>query len=116
MHEAGLAAAVADALRREGVEAVDGAHIRLLVSGGHSEPADFDDSFRFHLATRAPEYDAAAIEIVHLPVDRLCVGCGEPFAAVASDEPCPRCGGSGLPVPTPEKVEIELVRPDARVT
>jgi Zn finger protein HypA/HybF involved in hydrogenase expression len=116
MHEAGLASAVADALRREGVEAVVGGRIRLLVGGGHSEPDDFDQSFRFHLSAAAPDLDATAIEIVHLPVDRLCVSCGQPFAAVTSDEPCPRCGGSGLQIPTPETVEIELVRPDAAVT
>jgi len=116
MHEAGLAVAVADALRREGVGAAPGTRIRLLVSGGHAEPDDFDGSFRFHLATAAPEFDAAAIEIVHLPIDRACVGCGAMFTAVGPDDPCPGCGGSGLPVPTAERVEIELLRPDARVT
>ncbi len=116
MHEAGIASAVADALRREGVATLAGARVRLLVSGGHSEPVDFDESLRFHLAAAAPDVDVAAIEIVHLPIERLCAGCGEPFAAVSADEPCPRCGGSGLPVPTPESVEIELLRPDAAVT
>lgn len=116
MHEAGLAVAVAEALRREGVAAASGTRVRLLVSGGHAEPDDFDGSFRFHLATAAPEFDAVAIEIVHLPIDRVCVGCGGTFASVGADEPCPRCGGSGLPVPTPERVEIELLRPDALVT
>jgi Zn finger protein HypA/HybF involved in hydrogenase expression len=114
MHEAGLAAAVAAALRREGVAALAGARVRLLVSGGHSEPADFDESFRFHLATSAPEFANAELEIVHLPVDRLCVGCGGSFAAVAEDDPCPACGGAGLPLPVPERVEIELVRPDGQ--
>ena len=112
MHEAGLAIAVADALHREGVKPIEGACVRLLVSGGHAEAEDFDAAFRFHLAAVAPELDAISVEIVHLPMDRLCMGCGTPFASVAADEPCPRCGGSGLPVPSPEQVEIELVRPD----
>jgi Zn finger protein HypA/HybF involved in hydrogenase expression len=116
MHEAGLAAAVAAALRQQGVTTLAGARVRLLVSGGHAEPADFDDSFRFHLVTAAPELGAADVEIVHLPVERVCIGCGDPFAAVSADDPCPRCGGSSLPVPTPERVEIELVRPDGQVT
>lgn len=116
MHEAGLANAVADALRRAGVEQAAGAHVRILVSGGHAEADDFDGAFRMHLATAAPEFDVDSIEIIHLPIDRLCVGCGEPFASVAAAQACPRCGGSGLSVPTPECVEIELVRPDDRVT
>lgn len=116
MHEAGLAAAVAAALRREGIAALAGARVRLLVSGGHAEPADFDESFRFHLAAAAPDLEMTEVEIVHLPVERVCVGCGVPFEAVSADAPCPRCGGSGLPLPTPERLEIELVRPDGRQT
>jgi Zn finger protein HypA/HybF involved in hydrogenase expression len=115
MHEAGLATAVADALRREGVRQTADVRVRILVSGGHAEPEDFDGAFRMHLATAAPEFDTAAMEIVHLPIERLCVGCGQTFASVA-DEPCPRCGGSGLSIPATERVEIELVRPDDRVT
>ncbi len=116
MHEAGLANAVADALRREGIRQAADVRVRILVSGGHAEPEDFDGAFRMHLATAAPEFDTDAMEIVHVPIDRLCVGCGETFASVVADEPCPRCGGAGLSIPTPERVEIELVRPDDRVT
>lgn len=116
MHEAGLAVAVADALRREGVEAVAGRRVRVVVSGGHTEPDDFDGSFRLHLAAAAPEFDAAAFEIVHLPVDRVCVGCGGGFASIVTEDPCPRCGGSGLPIPSPERVEIEILRPDDQDT
>ncbi len=108
MHEAGLAAAVAGALRRETLE---GARVRLLVSGGHGDLDDFDGALRLHLAAAAPELDPAAWEIVHLPGDRLCAGCGTPFAAVAGDAPCPACGAAGLPIPVPERIEIELVRP-----
>lgn len=114
MHEAGIANAVADALRREGAGWVAGTRVRLLVSGGHTETEAFDGAFRMHLAAVAPELDPGAIEIVHLPIDRLCVGCGEPFRSVSAEEPCPRCGGSGLSVPNPERVEIELARPDDR--
>ena len=116
MHEAGLASAVADALRREGVATLDGPRVRLLVTGGHAEPDDFDAAFRLHLASVAPELAGADIEIVHLPRERLCASCGESFVAVTSAEPCPRCGGGGLPLPTPETVEIELERPGAVVT
>ena len=110
MHEAGLAVAVAEVLREGPVE---GARVRLLVSGGHAAAADFDASFRFHLAAAAPDLAAVAIEIVHLASDRLCAGCGATFAAAGTEEPCPSCGGSGLPIPTLERVEIELERPGA---
>jgi hypothetical protein len=110
MHESGLAAAVADALRGE---RLDGARVRLLVSGGHADPFDFDAAFRFHLTAAAPDLGALPLEIVHLPTDRLCVGCGRTFAAITADEPCPKCGSVGLPTQTTERVEIELVRPGA---
>ena len=109
MHEAGLAAAIAGALRRE---PADGSRVRLLVSGGHGDPVDFDESLRFHLAVGAPELDLRDMEIVHLAVDRLCAWCGRTFSASEPDAVC-SCGGSSLPIPTPERVEIEMVRPDA---
>jgi Zn finger protein HypA/HybF involved in hydrogenase expression len=52
-----------------------------------------------------------AIEIVHVPIDRLCVGCGMTFQSVDADEPCPDCGSGGLPLDVRERLEIELVRP-----
>ncbi len=110
MHESGLAAAVADTLRKE---RLDGARVRLLVSGGHVDPFDFDAAFRFHLVAAAPDLAEVPLEIVHLPTDRLCVGCGRPFAAITADEPCPKCGSVGLPTEAGERVEIELVRPGA---
>lgn len=108
MHEAGLAVAVAEALRGERLE---NARVRLLVSGGHAEPEDFDASLRFHLGAVAPDLAAVVLEIVHLPMDRLCVGCGTTFQSVGADEPCPDCGSGGLPLNVQERLEIELVRP-----
>ena len=109
MHEAGIAIAIAGALRKE---PPDGSRVRLLVSGGHGEPDDFDESLRFHLAAAAPDLDLHDLEIVHLAVDRLCSRCGATFSASEPDAVC-SCGGSSLPLPTPERVEIEMVRPDA---
>ena len=110
MHESGLAVAVAEALR---AQSLDGARVRLLVQGGHAEPDDFDAAFRFHLSAAAPDLDAIPIEIVHLPTDRICVGCGGRFSAARADEPCPTCGGASLPVDVTEHVEVEVVGPDA---
>lgn len=105
MHEAGLAAAVASALRGQDL---DGARIRLLVSGGHGDEDAEDAALRTHLSITAPDLDWESIEIVHLPTPRACAGCGAGFEASRSDQPCPDCGGSALPIPTPESIEIEL--------
>jgi len=108
MHEAGLAAAIADAVQRAGP--LDGAtRVRLLVTGGHDDPEAFDDALRLHLHGQAPDV-ASAVDIVHVAVERLCLGCGGAFDAVRSDEPCPGCGGSAMPLPVPERVDVELVR------
>jgi Zn finger protein HypA/HybF involved in hydrogenase expression len=104
VHEAGLAVAIAEALREE---RLDGARIRLLVTGGYAEAADFDQALRLHLAAAASDLDVTAIEIVHLPASRLCVGCGGEFAAVSTETPCPRCGGSALPIHGSERIELE---------
>lgn len=106
MHESGIANAVAAALRGQ---ALDGARVRLHVRSGHSEPADFDEAFRFHLLAAAPDLEGVPIQIVHVPVERMCVACGGRFPAVASDTPCPACGGVALPTEVAEHVEIELV-------
>ncbi len=110
MHESGLATAVAETLRGQ---PLDGARVRLLVQGGHAEPVDFDEAFRFHLRAAAPDLEGVTIEIVHLPTDRLCVSCGGGFRAVSADVPCPTCGGPSLPVDAAEHVEIEVVADDA---
>lgn len=106
MHESGIANAVAATLRGQSLA---GTRVRLHVRGGHSDPDDFDEAFRFHLLAAAPDLADVPIQIVHAPIDRLCVGCGGRFAAIASDVPCPACGGAGLPVDGTEHVEIELV-------
>jgi Zn finger protein HypA/HybF involved in hydrogenase expression len=108
MHEAGLAAAIVDAIRASGPIDSDG-RVRLLVSGGHAAPGDFDDSLRLHLRGLAPELEPW-IEIEHVAVDRLCVVCGESFRSIAIEDPCPMCGGSAIPMPVPERVDIERVR------
>lgn len=112
MHEAGLAAAVADALRKEGV-APAGARVRIHVSGGHAHAEDWDGAFRLHLSLAAPEFAETPVEIVHDPIDRHCIGCGGTFQSAHADDPCPACGGNALPIPVPERLEIEVLRPHA---
>jgi hypothetical protein len=107
MHEAGVARAIAAEIRERDLAS---ARLRVVVTGGHDEPAAFDDSLRLHLALELPDVDVGAIEIVHAPEARLCGTCATPFSGIAEDA-CPACGGAGLTIPTPERVELEWLEP-----
>lgn len=104
MHEAGLARAIVATLRERGLEPTA---VRLLVRGGHHGSAEFDTSLRSHLAAALPDGGAERLEIVHLPVDHLCVACGTRFQAAEIDPACPACGGASLSSMLDEQVEIE---------
>lgn len=104
MHEAGLAAAIWRAVEARGGST---AGLRIVVTGGAHEPADFEAALRLHLAALAPERDVEAIEIVHRPVARPCLACGRPFEAIGPDAACPACGGPGLPPLEAERIELE---------
>jgi len=105
MHEAALAGTIA--LRwREARQAGLRGHPRLLVRGAHHEPIDFDAAVRLHLAVVAPDLDGERLEIVHLPVVRLCSGCGRRFMAGQADASCPTCGSIALPRATAEEIEL----------
>jgi Zn finger protein HypA/HybF involved in hydrogenase expression len=108
MHEAGLAASVADTLRRAGADGSDRTDrtVRLVVHGGHGSPDAFDAALRLHLASQLPDL-GAAIEIRHAPHPTMCVACGAPFERLG-DDPCPLCGGAGLPLATPETIDVEV--------
>jgi hypothetical protein len=108
MHEAALAKVVAERLRDASLAGRRG-RPRLLVRGGHDEPADFDASLRLHVAVVAPELGDVPLEIVHLPVGRLCSACGRPFDAAGIRPACPRCGSAALPSAVPERIELDWV-------
>jgi len=108
MHEAGLAMAIAEALRDERRA---GDRVRLVVSGGSSATEDFDAVLRLHLALSAPELDPTEVEIVHLPSERSCLGCGASFTATVADATCPSCGAPSFVVPSPERIDLQLVHP-----
>lgn len=108
MHEARLAASVADTLRRRGL-ASGGASVRLVVHGGHDETTAFDEAFRLHLGVALPAFDQRRLTIRHSPAIAVCVGCSQPFTASTSETPCPACGAPGLRLPTPELIELEVV-------
>ena len=111
MHEAGLARAIAKALRNRPAAPAPGTSpgVRLLVTGGHHPNEEFDSALRFHLASEAPELDPARLEVIHLPAGRLCTGCGRSYQAADPGESCPTCGGASLPLIEREQVEIELL-------
>lgn len=116
MHEGRIAAAVAAEIGERGL---DGAELRLIVSGGHGDAVAFDDALRLHLAAALPHLDVSAIAIVHRPAARLCGGCAGAYIARRPADRCPVCGGEGIAVPTPERVDLEWTvpptgRPDVR--
>jgi Zn finger protein HypA/HybF involved in hydrogenase expression len=108
MHEAGLAADVAQAIRDR---ALSGRRIQLFVTGGHADVDDFDAALRFHLAISDPALDLNEITIEHLPEERACISCGHAFAAIGMLAECPRCGGVGPAPPRPERIEIGWSEP-----
>ena len=105
MHEGALAGEVAIQLREARRAGLTG-RPRLIVRGGHHDPADFDAALRLHLMLEAPELDETAIEIVHLPVARLCSRCGRQFSAALPLAACPACGSAALPSAVAEDVEL----------
>jgi Zn finger protein HypA/HybF involved in hydrogenase expression len=107
MHEAGLARAIAETIRQQGLV---GARIRILVTGGHDDPAAFDSSLLFHLELAAPELDLGRIAIVHEPSERWCPSCGLRSKAVG-DADCPACGRATMADRTEERIEIEADEP-----
>jgi Zn finger protein HypA/HybF involved in hydrogenase expression len=109
MHEAGLANSVVDAVRGAG-PLEPGARVRLLVSGGHHEPSEFESALRLHLRGNAPDLEPL-IDIVHVEAERLCMGCGGTFASIRAEDPCPACGGTAMPLPVPERIDVEVLRP-----
>ncbi len=102
MHEAGLAKGIAAQIQHRRAR---GSDVRILVTNGHDEPAAFDDALRLHLAAAVPGLDVDAIEIVHRPQARLCGDCAVPFTGQVAD-PCPACGGAGVSISAPERIEI----------
>lgn len=106
MHEAALAGTLASRLRQARATGPLG-RPRLLVRGGHDEPDDFDASLRLHLALAAPDVDSATLEILHLPVERICSGCGGTFSSDRFAAACPLCGRPALPNRALESVELE---------
>ncbi len=104
MHEAGLAVAVAAAIRDRGL---DPSGVRLLVSGGHGDVESFDAALRAHLEAAAPGLGLGAVQIVHAPVPRLCAKCAGQFRAATAEEPCPACDGPSIALSEPESIELE---------
>lgn len=109
MHEAGLAVAVAAEIK---ARRLDPGRVRVVVSGGHADPAAFDAALRAHLDATEPALGLGAVGIVHARVPNLCAGCASFFRAVEPAASCPSCGGPGMPLGGPESVELEWGEPD----
>ena len=107
MHEAGIAARIAEALSAAGV-AREGPIVHLRVRGGHDDTWAFDEALRLHLLSALPELDAARLRIDHEPMSALCVVCQRSFESRPPEPLCPTCGTPGLVERAPESVAIEL--------
>lgn len=106
MHEAGIAVAIAAEIR---TRRLDPRRVRLVVSGGHGDEVAFDAALRAHLGGVAPDLGLDTMPIEHAPVPRICARCALPFEAPLAADPCPACGGPGVGVPRPERVELEWI-------
>lgn len=51
--------------------------------------------------------DGARLEIVRIPGQAFCLGCGESVAVANRFDPCPKCGGFGLRVTQGEEMRIK---------
>lgn len=104
MHEAGVAVTLAAEIRERGL---DPARVRIVVSGGHADPAAFDAALRAHLDAVAPATGLSSVGIVHAPVPHLCAHCASLFRAIDCGATCPSCGGPGMALSGPELIELE---------
>lgn len=103
MHELGLCSSIVEAVsKRAGERPV--AQVRVRVGRlHHVHPDAFDQSFAF--AAMGTVAEAAAAELVLVPVRARCGGCGGEFESDDVPLACPRCAS----------VEIELLGGDELV-
>lgn len=105
MHEQGIAASVIEAVLRNGLARMP---LRLLVTGGRSDPAAFDAALLSHLEAD-PRWAVARVEIVHQAVDTVCSGCARIVKGGAAGDACASCGAPPLPVSFAERIEVEAL-------
>jgi hydrogenase nickel incorporation protein HypA/HybF len=100
MHELGLCSSIVDAIeRRAGERPV--ARVRVRVGRlHHVHPEAFDQSFA--VAAMGTVAEDAAADLVLLPVQTRCGGCGATWDGDEIPVACPTCG----------EVEIELLGGD----
>lgn len=104
MHELGLARSIAATIRSHGWET---SPVEIRVSGGHSQPAEFDAALLAHIACEAPEIAVERVSIVHLPMALMCSVCATSYSA-PPEAACTRCGGPPLPSLQPEQIELSV--------
>lgn len=104
MHEAGVAASIAFAIREHAPHAE---RWQLIVRGIHGDADAFDAALRAHLEAEIGGA-AARLSIVHAPMLLTCSSCIHPFEAADADAECPRCGEFPLPAPGGEAFELHL--------
>ncbi|RMG60070.1 MAG: hydrogenase maturation nickel metallochaperone HypA [Deltaproteobacteria bacterium] len=106
MHEYGIASSIVEALleaaKEHGAVRVTGVEVRVgVLRGVVPEHLSF---FYEHLA-RGTVLEGSALNIVEVPVDITCPGCGTfPWGEFTLS--CPRCGESGIRVTGGDVLEV----------
>lgn len=108
MHELGLARAIAATIRTHGWE---NRTVRVHVSGGHSQPEEFDRALLAHISCEAPEFANGCVTVVHMPASLMCSVCATSYEALPGVA-CARCGGPPLPSLEPEQIELSVHEPE----
>jgi Zn finger protein HypA/HybF involved in hydrogenase expression len=108
VHEANLARGVANVLREGGLRLEQ---VRLIVRGGHRDPAEFESDLRTHLVAEMPENAAAVakLQIQRIPFGHYCPACDAEFGSTEFSPPCPHCGEETLPNFANEQIEVQLL-------
>jgi hydrogenase nickel incorporation protein HypA/HybF len=107
MHELGLCEAVVGAIeRRAGDRPVAWVKVRVGLLH-HVHPEAFAQSFAI-AATGTVAEDAAA-ELVLLPIQGRCTGCGTEFTTEEVVTVCPRCAGVNVEMSGGDELVLEAI-------
>ena len=105
MHELSIAQAIVDvAARHAGPARVERVHVRI----GHlRQVVPSALAFAFELCAHGTSLDGAELEIEHVPIGAVCLGCGTDSELDGFPLACPACGGMAVDVVRGEELQVE---------
>jgi len=107
MHELGLAESVLEAVEQRAAGRPV-ARVRVRVGALlHVHPGSFDQSFA--LVAAGTPAEGAEVELVVVPVDLHCGGCGTTSQVGELVESCPVCGSVAVSMQGGDQVVLELL-------